>query len=92
MGFSDLATEDGMDVQMQSNHTSHFLLTKYALPCLERAIELRGDARGIDRAAGTSISEAHTHAASLTRQPDCEQSSTTRVACARSTRRAGRTA
>ena len=27
MGFGDKATEDGCDVQMQTNHLSHFLLT-----------------------------------------------------------------
>jgi NAD(P)-dependent dehydrogenase (short-subunit alcohol dehydrogenase family) len=41
MAFEDLATKDGYDVQMQTNHLSHFLLAKELFPLLLRS----GDAR-----------------------------------------------
>jgi NAD(P)-dependent dehydrogenase (short-subunit alcohol dehydrogenase family) len=45
MALEDKATVDGYDVQMQTNHLSHFLLTKELYPLLQRAHELRGEAR-----------------------------------------------
>jgi NAD(P)-dependent dehydrogenase (short-subunit alcohol dehydrogenase family) len=45
MALEDKATVDGYDVQMQTNHLSHFLLTKELYPLLKRAHELRGEAR-----------------------------------------------
>eukprot|EP00545_Synedropsis_sp_CCMP1620_P013772 CAMPEP_0119020340 /NCGR_PEP_ID=MMETSP1176-20130426/23835_1 /TAXON_ID=265551 /ORGANISM="Synedropsis recta cf, Strain CCMP1620" /LENGTH=328 /DNA_ID=CAMNT_0006974753 /DNA_START=75 /DNA_END=1061 /DNA_ORIENTATION=- len=45
MAMDDLATKDGYDVQMQTNHLSHFLLTKELFPLLQKAKELRGEAR-----------------------------------------------
>lgn len=45
MALDDVATKDGYDVQMQTNHLSHFLLTKELYPLLKRAKELRGEAR-----------------------------------------------
>ena len=45
MALDDIATKDGYDVQMQTNHLSHFLLTKELFPLLQRAQELRNDAR-----------------------------------------------
>ena len=44
MGLPDVATNDGFDVQMQTNHLSQFLLTKELYPLLQRAKELRGEA------------------------------------------------
>ncbi len=38
MALEDRATVDGYDVQMQTNHLSHFLLTKELLPLLKNAI------------------------------------------------------
>ena len=54
----DAATVDGYDSQMQTNHLSHFLLTKELLPLLEKAAALRGEARvvtltSLARKAGT---------------------------------------
>jgi NAD(P)-dependent dehydrogenase (short-subunit alcohol dehydrogenase family) len=37
MAFKDMSSEDGFDVQMQTNHLSHFLLCKELLPLLETA-------------------------------------------------------
>jgi NAD(P)-dependent dehydrogenase (short-subunit alcohol dehydrogenase family) len=45
MAMDDYATKDGYDVQMQTNHLSHFLLTKELFPLLQKAKELRGEAR-----------------------------------------------
>jgi NAD(P)-dependent dehydrogenase (short-subunit alcohol dehydrogenase family) len=45
MALEDKATKDGYDVQMQTNHISHFLLTKELYPLLEKAKDLRGEAR-----------------------------------------------
>jgi NAD(P)-dependent dehydrogenase (short-subunit alcohol dehydrogenase family) len=62
MALEDYATKDGYDVQMQTNHLSHFLLTKELYPLLKRARELRGEARVVNhtsearRAPKTSLS------------------------------------
>jgi NAD(P)-dependent dehydrogenase (short-subunit alcohol dehydrogenase family) len=48
MGLPDVATKDGYDVQMQTNHLSHFLLTEELYPLLQRAKELRGEARVVN--------------------------------------------
>jgi Dehydrogenases with different specificities (related to short-chain alcohol dehydrogenases) len=45
MALEDIATKDGYDVQMQTNHLSHFLLTKELFPLLTKAAEVHGDAR-----------------------------------------------
>ncbi|MBU1286329.1 MAG: SDR family NAD(P)-dependent oxidoreductase [Alphaproteobacteria bacterium] len=52
MGLEDLATEDGFDVQMQTNHLSHFLLTHEVWPLLEKAEQLRGEARVVNHSSG----------------------------------------
>lgn len=41
----DEATKDGCDTQMQTNHLSHFLLTKELMALLEKQAEATGDAR-----------------------------------------------
>lgn len=45
MALEDKATKDGYDIQMQTNHLSHFLLTKELLPLLKKAAEENGEAR-----------------------------------------------
>ena len=45
MALEDVATKDGYDVQMQTNHLSHFLLTKELYPLLKKAAEVNGEAR-----------------------------------------------
>jgi NAD(P)-dependent dehydrogenase (short-subunit alcohol dehydrogenase family) len=52
MALADEATADGYDVQMQTNHLSHFLLTREAFPLLQRAAELRGQARIVHHSSG----------------------------------------
>jgi len=44
MATGDRATQDGYDIQMQTNQLSHFLLTKELYPLLKKAQELRGRA------------------------------------------------
>jgi NAD(P)-dependent dehydrogenase (short-subunit alcohol dehydrogenase family) len=45
MATGDERTKDGFDVQMQTNHLSHFLLTKLVWPSIAMAGTARGDAR-----------------------------------------------
>lgn len=52
MALEDKATKDGYDVQMQTNHLSHFLLTKELFPLLQKAKELRGEARIVHHSSG----------------------------------------
>jgi NAD(P)-dependent dehydrogenase (short-subunit alcohol dehydrogenase family) len=52
MALEDQATKDGYDVQMQTNHLSHFLLTKEIFPLLEKAADLRGEARIVQHSSG----------------------------------------
>jgi NAD(P)-dependent dehydrogenase (short-subunit alcohol dehydrogenase family) len=51
MASADLATEDGCDVQMQTNHLSHFLLMSEIWPLLETAANQRGEARVVTHAS-----------------------------------------
>lgn len=51
MALPDEATEDGFDVQMQTNHLSHFLLTRELFPLLEKAAEIHGDARVVNHSS-----------------------------------------
>ena len=37
MALEDMATKDGYDIQMQTNHLSHFLLTKELFPLLQKS-------------------------------------------------------
>jgi len=45
MGQGNKSTEDGFDVQMQTNTIANFLLTKETFPSLKKALELKGHAR-----------------------------------------------
>lgn len=45
MALEDKATVDGYDLQIQTNHLSHFLLVKDIFPLLEKAAEVDGEAR-----------------------------------------------
>jgi NAD(P)-dependent dehydrogenase (short-subunit alcohol dehydrogenase family) len=51
MALGDEATCDGYDVQMQTNHLSHFLLTGELLPLLERAAGESGEARVVNHSS-----------------------------------------
>lgn len=51
MALEDQATSDGYDVQMQTNHLSHFLLTREVFPLLEKAAELHGEARVVQHSS-----------------------------------------
>ena len=52
MALKDQATEDGYDIQMQTNHLSHFLLAKETFPLLELAARRTGDARIVSHSSG----------------------------------------
>jgi len=51
MALRDQATGDGYDVQVQTNHLSHFLLTKELFPLLEMAVAKRGTARVVSHSS-----------------------------------------
>ena len=51
MMLPDLATKDGFDVQMQTNHLSHFLLTMMLLPALNKYAEANGEARVVSHSS-----------------------------------------
>lgn len=52
MAMGEKATVDGYDVQAQTNVLSHFLLTKDVFPSLERAAEIKGEARVVSQSSG----------------------------------------
>jgi NAD(P)-dependent dehydrogenase (short-subunit alcohol dehydrogenase family) len=51
MALKDEATSDGFDVQMQTNHLSHFLLTRELMPLLEQAAAESGEARIVNHSS-----------------------------------------
>eukprot|EP00510_Aplanochytrium_minuta_P004343 CAMPEP_0184018006 /NCGR_PEP_ID=MMETSP0954-20121128/7881_1 /TAXON_ID=627963 /ORGANISM="Aplanochytrium sp, Strain PBS07" /LENGTH=338 /DNA_ID=CAMNT_0026299363 /DNA_START=500 /DNA_END=1513 /DNA_ORIENTATION=- len=51
MGMMDKATGDGYDVQIQTNHLSHFLLTKELFPLLQKAALAHGEARVVNHSS-----------------------------------------
>lgn len=51
MALPDAATGDGYDVQMQTNHLSHFLLTGELMPSLEKAAAASGEARVVNHSS-----------------------------------------
>ena len=51
MAMPDEATVDGFDTQMQTNHLSHFLLTRELYPLLEKSAEKHGDARIVNHSS-----------------------------------------
>eukprot|EP00418_Pyrodinium_bahamense_P073858 CAMPEP_0179076014 /NCGR_PEP_ID=MMETSP0796-20121207/33883_1 /TAXON_ID=73915 /ORGANISM="Pyrodinium bahamense, Strain pbaha01" /LENGTH=355 /DNA_ID=CAMNT_0020773255 /DNA_START=57 /DNA_END=1124 /DNA_ORIENTATION=- len=52
MAFPDRATGDGFDIQMQTNHLSHFLLVKEFFPELKAAAKANGEARIVNHSSG----------------------------------------
>lgn len=55
MALDDVATVDGCDVQMQTNHLSHFLLTSGVWPLLTKAADARGEARVVNHSSGARL-------------------------------------
>ena len=55
MALPDTATGDGFDVQMQTNHLSHFLLSKELMPLLEQAAETAGEARIVQHSSSSRL-------------------------------------
>jgi NAD(P)-dependent dehydrogenase (short-subunit alcohol dehydrogenase family) len=56
MALPDTATIDGFDIQMQTNHLSHFLLTQQLMPLIERAAETSGEARIVNHSSVARLS------------------------------------
>ena len=52
MGVPDTRTGDGFDIQMQTNHLSHFALTALLMPAMEAAAAARGEARVVQHSSG----------------------------------------
>ena len=68
VALKDVATGDGYDVQMQTNHLSHFLLSRELYPALVKATELRGEARIVNHSSfarngppGTKLTTENTY-------------------------------
>ena len=51
MALKDQATIDGFDIQMQTNHLSHFLLTKELTPLMKKTSEKNGEARIVNHSS-----------------------------------------
>mmetsp|Transcript_12023 Transcript_12023/g.15599 ORF Transcript_12023/g.15599 Transcript_12023/m.15599 type:complete len:348 (+) Transcript_12023:167-1210(+) len=51
MAFPDVATEDGYNNQIQTNHLSHFLLTKELFPLLQKKANSDGEARIVNHSS-----------------------------------------
>lgn len=51
MALPNQATKDGYDVQMQTNHLSHFLLTQQLFPLLKAGAEKHGEARIVNHSS-----------------------------------------
>ncbi len=51
MAMADEATEDGFDVQMQTNHLSHFLLTRELFPLLQLGGDHYGESRVVNHSS-----------------------------------------
>ena len=49
--MADEATEDGFDVQMQTNHLSHFLLTRELFPLLQLGGDHYGESRVVNHSS-----------------------------------------
>ena len=57
MGFPQQLTDDGYEIQMQSNHLGHWLLIRSLMPCLEAAAA-NGEARIILHSSGAALKPA----------------------------------
>ena len=51
MALEDKGTADGYDVQMQTNHLSHFMLTRMLFPLLDKRASEKGEARVVNHSS-----------------------------------------
>ena len=56
MAMPDEATAEGFDTQMQTNHLSHFLLTRELYPLLEKGADTHGEARIVNHSSVARLS------------------------------------
>jgi NAD(P)-dependent dehydrogenase (short-subunit alcohol dehydrogenase family) len=56
MAMPDEATAEGYDIQMQTNHLSHFLLTRELFPLIEKAAFKHGDSRIVNHSSVARLS------------------------------------
>jgi NAD(P)-dependent dehydrogenase (short-subunit alcohol dehydrogenase family) len=60
MALKDEATIDGYDIQMQTNHLSHFLLTAELFPLLQKAANDSGESRIVNHSSIARMSPSKT--------------------------------
>jgi len=51
----DMASKDGYDITISTNVLAHFLVTKELMPVLEKAEQLRGEARIVSMSSGSGF-------------------------------------
>merc|ERR1719203_2192553 len=59
MATPDIATKNGYDTQMQTNHLSHFLLTAGLFPLLVKGAKVHGDSRIVNQSSVARHTTVH---------------------------------
>ena len=64
----DMASKDGYDITISTNVLAHFLVTKELMPVLEKAEQLRGEARIVSMSSGSGFGPPAFNAVYFTRR------------------------